>query len=323
MLIALAAAVFVALFIADPDAVRDAGPDAVRQNPDFSGGWSAVADAPPGVAPATGPVFGARFWLEHRGDRLTVIRPVRDAVVRAGHTLDGPEVRSPLPGSLCIGESAVVTRVAREGSAIVHTTVASIPPGGQATVPSGARHIFRLEAPDTLVVESTRQAPGQGDRKDVATVYRRISDPPPPEPARPAVTTAPAMLGGLAWLSGTWDGTLGTAAIEERWTPAEGGSMLGTSRTVRNTAVTSFEFLCIAERGSSLVYSAMPNGRAPATDFLLTAIDASSATFENPGHDFPKKIRYALRPDGSLEATISGDRGQRAMAFVFTRRSNP
>jgi hypothetical protein len=96
--------------------------------------------------------------------------------------------------------------------------------------------------------------------------------------------------------------------------------MLGTSRTVRNTAVTAFEFLCIAERGGGLVYSAMPNGRAPATDFLLTAIDATSATFENPGHDFPKRIKYALRPDGSLEATISGAAKQRTTTFVFTKR---
>jgi hypothetical protein len=41
----------------------------------------------------------------------------------------------------------------------------------------------------------------------------------------------------------------------------------------------------------------------------LTAIDDSSATFENPSHDFPKMIRYALKPDGTLEATISGWHG--------------
>src|SRR5688572_19153704 len=31
----------------------------------------------------------------------------------------------------------------------------------------------------------------------------------------------------------------------------------------------------------------MPNGRQPATDFTLTAIDGESATFENPAHEFP------------------------------------
>jgi hypothetical protein len=97
--------------------------------------------------------------------------------------------------------------------------------------------------------------------------------------------------------------------------------MYATSRTVRNSAVSEFEFLCVAERAGSLVYSAMPNGRAPATDFLLTSIDRTSATFENPSHDYPKKIRYALGADGTLEATISGAAGQRSTTFVFKKQS--
>jgi hypothetical protein len=76
----------------------------------------------------------------------------------------------------------------------------------------------------------------------------------------------------------------------------------------------------VAERAGSLVYSAMPNGRAPATDFMLTAIDGTGATFENPAHDFPKKIRYALQSDGTLQATISGAPGQRTLTYTFSRR---
>jgi hypothetical protein len=92
------------------------------------------------------------------------------------------------------------------------------------------------------------------------------------------------------------------------------------SRTVRNSSVSAFEFLCIAERAGGLVYTAMPNGRTPATDFTLTAIDDSSATFENPSHDFPKMIRYAVRPDGTLEATISGAAGSKPTVFTFKKQ---
>src|SRR4026208_1993662 len=74
--------------------------------------------------------------------------------------------------------------------------------------------------------------------------------------------------------------------------------MLGVSRTMRSGAMNAFEFLCIAERSGSLVYTAMPNA-GPLTDFMLTKIDADSATFENPAHDFPKAIRYAKKPDGT------------------------
>jgi hypothetical protein len=139
-----------------------------------------------------------------------------------------------------------------------------------------------------------------------------------PPPARPA--PASATLQQLAWLPGEWTGTSGRASIEERWTPAAGGAMLATSRTIAGDRLVAFEFLRIVERDGGLVYIAQPNGRPP-TEFVLTKIDAGSATFENPGHDFPKAIRYARRDDGSLEATISGANGEKAQSFVFTRQA--
>ena len=56
-----------------------------------------------------------------------------------------------------------------------------------------------------------------------------------------------------------------------------------------------------------------------ARQLVLTQIDADSATFENPAHDFPKKIRYVRKPDGTMEATISGDPNQRTTTFVFRK----
>ena len=93
--------------------------------------------------------------------------------------------------------------------------------------------------------------------------------------------------------------------------------MLATSRTVKGDRMVAFEFLRIVERDGGLVYIAQPNGRPP-TDFVMTAFSAQSATFENPAHDFPKMIRYTLRPDGILDATIS-DGGKRAQTFTFKR----
>jgi hypothetical protein len=138
-----------------------------------------------------------------------------------------------------------------------------------------------------------------------------------PPPARPAPATA--TLQQLAWLPGEWTGTKGRASIEERWTPAAGGAMLAVSRTIANDRLAAFEFLRIVERDGGLVYIAQPNGRPP-TEFVLTKIEAGSATFENPSHDFPQTIRYVRREDGSLEATISGANGDKAQSFVFTRR---
>jgi hypothetical protein len=96
--------------------------------------------------------------------------------------------------------------------------------------------------------------------------------------------------------------------------------MMAISRTLRNGNMNAFEFLCIVERGGGLVYQAMPNGRQPATDFVLTTIEENSLTFENPAHDFPTTIRYALTPDGTLEAVVGGSEGQKPLVFRFRRQ---
>jgi hypothetical protein len=66
--------------------------------------------------------------------------------------------------------------------------------------------------------------------------------------------------------------------------------------------------------------NAMPNGRAPATEFVLTAVTKNSATFENPSHDYPKAIEYTRRADGSLETAISGTAGQRVVTVILKKQ---
>ena len=142
--------------------------------------------------------------------------------------------------------------------------------------------------------------------------------------AFPQATEAPAPVVGdvsqLAWLAGSWSGTAGASTIEEHWTPPAGGSMLAVARTIREDRLRAFEYLRIVQKETTVVYLAMPNGRSPATEFTLTSISPQAATFENPSHDFPKKIRYALRQDGVLEATISGSADQKPQVFRFTKQ---
>jgi hypothetical protein len=128
---------------------------------------------------------------------------------------------------------------------------------------------------------------------------------------------ARATIADVAWVAGNWTGAAGALTFEERWTPPAAGAMLAVARTIKGERMVAFEFLRIVEREGGLVYIAQPEGR-PATEFLLTALTAGSATFENPSHDFPKVIRYTRRQDGTLEARVS-DGGQRAETFVFRR----
>jgi hypothetical protein len=294
-----------------------------QQKPDLTGSWMATTEAPGGVVAAPSAVFGARLWLKQDGNTLTVTRPVRDASVTATYPLDGSEVRTRIPGALCVGDAESFETAAWDGTGIVFTVVGSIPPGGTRSTLS-VRRVLRLQSPDALVIEATIRDAAQGTSRQVGTVYKRTSDPAPaaPDPG-PKVQKALATVAQVAWISGVWSGTAGTATIEERWTPAAGGAILATARTLRGPVMSSFEFLCIAERDGSLVYSAMPNGRSPATHFVLTAVGADSATFENPGHDFPKLIRYARRADGSMETTISGDGKSKPQTFVLARQPYP
>jgi Domain of unknown function (DUF6265) len=140
-----------------------------------------------------------------------------------------------------------------------------------------------------------------------------------PAPREPQQTPPRVTIREVAWLEGTWVSTAGPRTVEERWTPPGGGAMLAVSRTLNGERLVEFEYLRIIERDGTLVYVAQPGGRPP-TDFQLTHLEGKSATFENPSHDFPKIVTYKARPDGSLEASISGEQGQRRMSWVFERK---
>lgn len=165
------------------------------------------------------------------------------------------------------------------------------------------RREFRL-SPDGLLVRFGESV----------GLYRHAEDIALPAPAR-------AVIGDIAWLAGAWVGTRGeggATAIEERWSPPLGGSMLATSRTVRAGSLRAFEFLRIVERDGGLVYIAQPGGAKP-TEFVLTELSPTRAVFDNPRHDYPKRIVYELSVDGGLTATIGFTRGGTPRRFEFKR----
>ena len=294
-----------------------AHPAAAQGRPDFSGTWTAVE-----TAPATGgqPVrlFGQEFVVRHDGGTFSITRALGDAIATTTHPLDGSESRSRQPGRLCQADSEFVYTAGWDAEAVRVSMVGAVPPGGGAVIKREFLWRFTIPAPDTLLVEATVPVTSQGSGRTVSTTYKRKG--PPPEPPQAAAKPTPATIGQIGWLAGVWTGTLGSNEIEERWTPSAGGSMLAISRTIRAGVMNAFEFLCIVEREGGLVYVAMPNGRQPATDFVLTKIEGESLTFENPAHDFPKMIRYTRRADGSLEAVISGDAKQKPISYVFKKQ---
>lgn len=173
------------------------------------------------------------------------------------------------------------------------------------------RREFRMTN-DGLIVRSNLGSPA-GLFASVG-LYRHAQDIALPAPAKAAI-------GDLAWLAGAWVGTRGSegaTSIEERWSPPLGGAMLAVSRTVSRGKMNAFEFLRIVERDGGLVYIAQPGGAAP-TEFVLTELGEKRAVFDNPRHDYPKRIVYQLSAEGSLSATIGFTKGGTPRRFEFKR----
>jgi hypothetical protein len=141
--------------------------------------------------------------------------------------------------------------------------------------------------------------------------------------AQPAGASSPpvATSGGIArlqWLAGCWASERGEPGSGEQWTTPAGGTMLGTSRTIKGGRTIEYEFVVIREDAErSLAYVAHPSGQAM-TAFALAKLGDREVTFENAAHDFPQRIGYRLEANGkTLLAWIEGARDGRPRRIEF------
>jgi len=130
---------------------------------------------------------------------------------------------------------------------------------------------------------------------------------------KPAPAAAIARLG---WLAGHWRLEKGGRVIDEQWMVPAGGVMLGMARTVIKGKLIEYEFLQIREGpGGDLYYVAQPSGQKEAAFRHLTLTD-TEVVFENKEHDFPQRIGYSLKSDGSVVAYIEGPGKNGATAHI-------
>jgi hypothetical protein len=119
----------------------------------------------------------------------------------------------------------------------------------------------------------------------------------------------------LGWLSGCWQSAAGARTVTEFWLPADGGTMLGLSRTVSGGKTVEHEFLLLRVGPRGVEYVAKPSGQAEAV-FTATKVEAEEAVFENPAHDFPTRITYR-KTNGGLVATVDGTIKGKPRAIEF------
>jgi len=140
------------------------------------------------------------------------------------------------------------------------------------------------------------------------------------QPSPPAPRAGTTVL-DLAWLAGAWR-TSGTpeVEVEEYWSRPKAGSMIGMGRTIVRGRTVETEFLRLEETSAGVDYVARPGG-AGETRFRLVRVAEREAVFENPTHDFPKRLTYRLEAGGGLWARVEGDgsEGEKPLEFRYQR----
>lgn len=231
-------------------------------------------------------------------------------VLVAGHGSGHKDVRVKLDGSVTeVTDPSTLVKYTGSWTEGVFTYQTEYFRGPERTPDGFIRKQFWMTEKGLHVRVKSNRTQGEGS----IGLYRHAQDIPLPTPVK-------ATIASLAWLSGNWAGARGTngsIAFEERWSPPKGGSMLAISRTVSRDRLSAFEFLRILERDGGLVYVAQPNGGA-ATEFIMTEFSEKHAVFENPRHDYPKKITYELI-EGGMTATIGWLKGGTPRKFEFKR----
>ena len=93
--------------------------------------------------------------------------------------------------------------------------------------------------------------------------------------------------------------------IRETWL-AEGDHLVGAGLSLNGEGSLSWEHLRIAPIDGKLTYVASPSGQER-TLFPMTSASDTEVVFENPGHDFPQRIRYTRAAPGLAVRVESRD----------------
>jgi hypothetical protein len=122
----------------------------------------------------------------------------------------------------------------------------------------------------------------------------------------------------VAWLSGCWQITRGAEVIDEQWMAPRAGVMVGMARSVRGDKVVSTESTIIRVRDGRLLYEANPSDQTPAT-FTASTATAERVVFENPQHDYPKRVAYERHGADAITAWVDDGAGGKRMEYPFRR----
>lgn len=120
------------------------------------------------------------------------------------------------------------------------------------------------------------------------------------------------------FLQGTWK--MEDKEVFEHWDKLNENTLKGFSYKLKDGKMTISEYLDIALIDNQIIYTATVPGQnqGKGIPFKLTEVD-SAFTFENPNHDFPKKIVYQKMNDTEISVQVS-DGNQKGFAYRLQKQ---
>lgn len=116
----------------------------------------------------------------------------------------------------------------------------------------------------------------------------------------------------LDWILGTWETAGGRQIFRESWVRLSGETWEGVGRVLDADSrdVASEESLRLVGMGGRLFYLAKVEHNDLPIAFAATACSTAHVAFENPDHDFPKRIVYRRIDSDNITVDVDDGQGQ-------------
>ena len=127
----------------------------------------------------------------------------------------------------------------------------------------------------------------------------------------------------LTGLEGMWMMKTKKGMLGEEWIKVNDKHLQNRGFMIRGTDTIVTETVALQRKENNIVYTSTvvdQNKKVPVA-FTLTSAANNTFVFENPAHDYPKRISYQLVNKDSLYAWIDGGKDQpgKRSAFSYTR----
>jgi hypothetical protein len=121
----------------------------------------------------------------------------------------------------------------------------------------------------------------------------------------------------LEWLSGQWEGIMGSGLYHEEWAISESNELTGRAYLIKGGELTDNEKLKIHTIENEVYYTADVSHNPEPVSFKLTECSDTIFIFENLLHDFPKKITYEKINENNFIATAEAEKEGKIRKLVF------